>query len=303
LEIVHKEYPGISSANNAKLSFVVDSSAKGFSVSINGSNVYGLDIENESVPASHIPQGYVGGNDFGLFAAYKTHSCTQLSYAYMTDIGLYSEFVTGKTSAMVNIVDSTYPGSEEKPLLAAYTQEGYIGQTFTVALPEKIGKYVYLGGRVSDTDEAGDPISFDLDPEAQYFSGLYQKEGTAAPLVELRYANPTVVVEAVDAETHKVVKKDVHDGKDLATEYSFTPPEVKGYQVNSASAAPQVVTLTRQEPAKTLRFSYTSINDGHGVPRTGDSGAAMSAIVCVIGLAVAVGIVALSEVRRRHSRG
>lgn len=258
-------YPA-GTSGTAKKDFIVESTYTGFVVKLGGQVVYtfDLDVVKANDPAN-VPADYVGGSDFGMYAAYTNHSCTSLSYAVMSEIGLYSESSAGSSSIAVKIMDYTKKSNTAKDPASylTFTKEGFIGQSYTITPPQKIGKLAYIG----EDDE---------------INGIY---GEQTNEVQLAYANPTVVLMAVD-KNGAVIKQEVIDGLDLNRTYEYLPAVISGYKAYQPQLA-KTVTLTKASHYQVLKFWYESLGEGVGVPRTGDSGEVLWALAaCVSSLAI-----------------
>lgn len=252
--------------------YVLKSTYTTFTVLRNNVEIMTFDITKAA--AADVPTGYAGGNGFGLYAAYvggTTHSCSALSYAFMTDIGLLTSSVASTTSFDINILDETDPNAAPQnppAYLATFTAEGYIGQSYTITPPPKIGVFAYIG----DEDE---------------IKGVYTN--VAPQPISLAYANPTINVQNTD-EKGAVISTDKIDALDLNTPYEVEAKPIAGYQVSGS--ARQTITLSKKTPTTTVGFRYDKlVMSTGGVPFTGDTNnmtwmiaAGVAALAMMIGL-------------------
>ena len=279
-------YPTIKSipyptgtSGGAQKSFKITSSAvdKSFSIELNGANVFTFSpTTTEGQVSTNYPSNGSFGSDFGIFAAYMSHACSSLSYAKISKIALYSETVSEEKSTItLNLFDFTFQEyrTASRALLATFESTGYVGQTYKITPPEKIGKYVYVG----DEDE---------------ITGVYGASNEVLGPETVKYANPTIEVLALN-EDGIAVRRTVLDGLDINTEYIISPSAIvtSSYTPKNAGET-KAVTLTKTSTYRQVSF-YFFTNGDHGVAKTNDTTDALWAVMAIVScltLAVTVGI-------------
>jgi len=140
-------------------------------------------IDLETAELSEIPSAdYTGGNDFGLFSAYGSHGCSQLSFTTFSNVQIITRTVLPHGEVNVNFIDiDTIDDAVPTTIRDTYVKDGFIGQSFTVNPPARIGDYVFV-------------------ESIEELTGVYGEELTT---INLLYAIPEPITEptTVPAET------------------------------------------------------------------------------------------------------
>jgi len=273
-----------SGAVGTKSDFVLKSTYTGFTVIRNGVELVTIDIATTA--AVNVPSGYTGGNDFGLYAAYNGvgHTCSSLSAAVMSNIGIYTEMTAAKVNLGIDIIEVDEPSIEEEPVLFAafaaveegpvaltFTMEGYVGQGYTITPPEKIDKLSYIG-------------------DEETISGRYGLDGASETL---DYVNARYIVNAYDEKSGELIATTTYDGLDIGKIYTVNAEELSGYQIVGSSTTS--FALTKDDWVKTVDFTYkfSPTAGNSNSPTTGDANGVMlwiaiagaSLLVIIVGAA------------------
>jgi hypothetical protein len=273
------DYPYGTSGGSTK-SFKIESSAanKSFTVELNGTALFTFNPGTpEGKKAENYPTNGSSGSDFGIFAAYTNHSCNALSYAKITNISLYSETVSDKTSKvtlkLLDFTDQNIKDSSKRGVLATFEKTGYAGQRYIITPPQKIGKYV----NINDEDK---------------MFGIYGADDAVIDDV-VKYASPTIVLVALN-ERGLVVSSKAFDGLELNKEYIISPNDLRSkiYTPKNTKET-KTVMLTKTATLKSVSFYYITTGDGGGIAKTSDTTDALwalAAFVSCLVIAVSIGI-------------
>jgi len=246
----------IFTGTNDSYAVKLKSEEKKFSIAVtrtaSDSSVSQINFDLDLATASlyDVPTDYVGGNDFGIYSAYQSHYCSDLSYATFSDITILSK--TTRPVGEVNVSFVDYASDNLTAIKDAISVKGYEGQNFAINPPKQIGDYVYVASSVNVNDG-----TYTLTPQN----------------VQLSYVHPKYTVEYVD-EDGKVLSTESIDKGLALQEYKVNAKKITGYKVKGDNT--KTFTLSKDAPVQKVKFVYTkekatTIKAPSTAPTTGDS--------------------------------